>query len=1251
MKLKYRIFSMFLAVLFMLGAISSAAVIGASAAAAESEKANIRIQNKYTRESIFNTPEDKLKSMTLMLTKYGFELYAKEETGEVAIREIANPENILFTNPYDIGSSHADAGTNGKASIKEQLLSQVIIHFSETTSTDLSIPLYSFVDAAMREQIEMSPIRNGVRMKYVIGQEEMRKLVPRWIPKESFEENILAPLQEAVAAKSISQWDYNKFKSFYTEEYWDDDKADEINKKLVETYPVLADHNVKIYAVDSSIVNKDLTFLENLIKDYCADTYSFEQMDIDHEDTGYEATDEQHPVFKLALEYTLSETGLTLRVSCNSLQYDMAAYRLESIELLPYMGAGNTKLSGYNFFPDGSGALFDYQQHADKYAAVSAKIYGLDYAYHQITSADATYQKAIRMPVFGSVSTEKIYTYTDKETLSDVSVSATVKSIDEIMESGYTADEIKTNEYKRGYVAVIESGESLGTIQTYHWGSQAEYATLITSFNPKPKDSYSISDSISVAGNRDQTTVVSKRKYTGNIRIHYQMLTDATKGAAKGGDYRYYEASWLGMAEAYRDYLISNKILQKIENVTEDIPLYMEVFGALETQKTIATIPVKVMTPLTTFEDILTMYNQLSANGIRNINFKMTGFANGGMYATMPSKVKWESKVGGKSGFRKLIKAANEIKDQDENANLGIYPDFDFAYSQKNTATDSLNLKKDAVKTIDNRYSSKRIYSATQQTYVSFFQLAISPSRYSKFYTKLMKKYGKYGINTMSVGSLGNALNSDFDEDDPYNREDSKDFTIQALSDLSKTYNLMTDSGNAYTWQYVDHIINADIDSSRYTQASASVPFLGVVLHGYIQFAGTPLNQEGDPQYMILKSVENGAGMYFILSYQNTSALKEDPYLSRYYSIDYNIWQEDLVSYYKTLNDLLRDVQTKVIVDHKFLNYDDGYNTVRMLDEDELQARIEKELQTARENALTAIEQAEIAETARVAEAMIFIRGMETKMNDLLDQMEEQNKVVESAYDKVKTACQAIQKVFDPTRIETLKDREDAVLAYQAAAIAALTAYSKLTYYYDQITATAICEQQLDDELAIIESVMGTESDLYKEANGIVTAFKSEKYPLITSAATEKLNDYNEAYTSDYNGTHSEHTVANDADFKKVIEAITENVQSLVDADLEFVNADLEVNHIDYAEIAAAGVYKAPATAEETEDVSESVSTTNFVNNSKVVAVSYGDVDASRNKTYYKTFILNYNNYVVHTVYNGQEYTIPAYGYVVIYHG
>ena len=57
-----------------------------------------------------------------------------------------------------------------------------------------------------------------------------------------------------------------------------------------------------------------------------------------------------------------------------------------------------------------------------------------------------------------------------------------------------------------------------------------------------------------------------------------------------------------------------------------------------------------------------------------------------------------------------------------------------------------------------------------------------------------------------------------------------------------------------------------------------------------------------------------------------------------------------------------------------------------------------------------------------------------------------------------------------------------------------------------------------------------------------------------------------------------------------------------------------------------------------------------FVDNNQIVVVTYGDRDDTTfEKTAYKTFILNYNNFAVRVTYNNKSYTIPSGGYVVLY--
>ena len=177
-------------------------------------------------------------------------------------------------------------------------------------------------------------------------------------------------------------------------------------------------------------------------------------------------------------------------------------------------------------------------------------------------------------------------------------------------------------------------------------------------FTPRPSDEYNLADSISVSGNATWT-VTSKRKYTGSYRIQYTFLTD-TRLAEDYGVKDYYKADWTGMATAYRDYITEKGDITKLtaDQVKADIPLYVETFGSIETTERVFSFPVLVDTPLTTFEDIKTMYSELKELGVGNVNFKLTGYANGGMEPTYPHRLKWTKEIGGKDGFTDLISFA-----------------------------------------------------------------------------------------------------------------------------------------------------------------------------------------------------------------------------------------------------------------------------------------------------------------------------------------------------------------------------------------------------------------------------------------------------------------------------------------------------------------------------------------------------------------------------------------------------------------
>lgn len=973
MKKSKKILSLFLAVLMLCGVLTGFSVTvsadettaetgtGTGTGTAEEDK-----QINYLTD-VYETPEAKLATMKRKLKKGDYELYSDETSGEVAVRNVTTGQ-VLFTNPYDIGAS------NATDSIKYQLLSQIIIKY---TDNGKEREFNSYEYASMRDQITVKNIKNGIRVEYIIGREEARHLVPRVIENTRFREKLLGPMLEYYGLDKnldisseggMTETEYAATVPFALRQliayYGGRDgmksiarqKTDSLKEKLIQTYPVLKKKpDMEFWVFDGTASSTQIEKQENMIRTAAPD-YSYEEMDYDHQLTEYESTETNPPVFKMALEYTLGEDGFTVRLPVNGLSFNETLYQLTSISVLPYMGCGNNTYDGYVFYPDGSGTLFAMQDMPNTTTSVSSKVYGVDYAYHKLTG---TYQQTVRYPAFGIVEDTRYYDcleYDDElgqQTVTRISgvvydaitkAQKEGKSTPAGMSSFATligkATEIQEVVSKRGFTAVIEEGDALTNVMYYHAGVLSEYDTVMMNFNPRPQDSYNLADSISV-GTNTEWTVITDRKYTGNFKVHYILLTDSAVAKEKGLENgKWYDTTWLGMAFAYRDYLVGKGLLSELpaSDTSGDIPLYIESFGAVQTTEKIASIPVTVKRAMTSAADVITMYEDLAKQGITNVNFKLTGFANGGMYAKMPYNLKWEKAVSKDTSMQELLDYAAKL----ENGNLGIFPDFDFSYVNETGMFDGLSLRKHVVKTIDDRYSSKREYSPTMQKYVGYYQLAISPAYLSHFYEKFMKKYHKLdNVTGISVGTLGTALNSDFDDDEPYNREDARTFVKRALEYIAgsgdQALDVMVDGGNVYTWKYVRHILNAPLDSSRYIRSSYSVPFLGVVLHGYMNFAGTPLNMEGDVEYAKLKAIENGASPYFILSYKNTEILKDYYQLSHYYSIRYDIWQEDVVELYNELNSVLKDVQSKPIVAHSFLS------GMRVPDADELESDMNEE--------------------------------------------------------------------------------------------------------------------------------------------------------------------------------------------------------------------------------------------------------------------------------------------------------------------
>lgn len=869
-----------------------------------------KLKNYSYTTAVFDSPEAKLETMTKVIENERYALHIQEYSAEVCVVDKVTGQ-MLFTNPYDV------ADTSASNAIKYELLSQVQLSYKANNSENGNLD--SFSDAAMSQQINIKLIRGGVRVEYTLGEAIKKRVVPYQIEKNRFEEDILKPLYEATNTSELSFEEYMTFKksddladqakataaesfsfgqliAFYTlYDLSDPSLTAREQSTILATYPIT--EKMAIYLLDEKIKATALNTLEQYIRDYTE--FSLDDMLAAHEEVGYVMEDGSPAIFKMALEYTLEEDGFQVRLPARGISFDAATYTLETVKILPYLGAGRVgqegairQDTGYNFIPDGSGATIAFDQNS-KYTQVSGTMYGNDFGfYNSATAATASYQ-VWRAPVYGTVMESDMVI--NRNVVDDEGKAVLDKDGNVVKEF------VENRKVKQGYVAFITEGESLTRIDAVNGTGVHDYHSVSTTFFARQTDSYPL-DGITVSGGMAVYTKAIDRKYVGNYTIKYRLLYDD-------------QADYVGMANAYRDYLLKNGVLEKLADQGKDIKLYLDLIGAIDTTETFLGVPVATKAELTTFEDAKIILDELKEAGISKQVLRYLGWANGGMASTAPAKLKVVKKLGGDKELKELISYVQE-------QGADIYLDLNFSYIKALDSFDGYNEERDAAKTIDGKAAFFQTYNPIVQAYNKQVAFVISAKTIDSYYEKIAEKYTKLfsdGEKTVSLGTLGYALNSSQDEEFPLNREDSKDYTISSLENISKDYDsVLVEKGNYYTWKYTDTVLDIPLDSSNRITTTAEVPFLGIVLHGYMNYTGEAINMAGDYEYTLLKTIENGANPYFVIAYENIPELKINGY-SEYYAVEYGVWKDTIIEEYKKLNEVLSPLQNQLITGHQII--------------------------------------------------------------------------------------------------------------------------------------------------------------------------------------------------------------------------------------------------------------------------------------------------------------------------------------------
>lgn len=553
----------------------------------------------------------------------------------------------------------------------------------------------------------------------------------------------------------------------------------------------------------------------------------------------------------IPVEYVLEEDGLRVSILLDEIVEAKDTLHLSTVSLLPYFAAADSEAEGYTFVPDGSGALIYHNNDKASYGAYSQNIYGRDNAL--VIEKLTTQTQSARLPVFG-------------------------------MKNGNT-----------GYLAVIEEGEALASVNAMTSGSLNSYNYVYASFTYR---SYAMSKFVGHSGDGDNTLVLMKSEVTptGKFSVKYMLLEK------EGFDY-------VDMAEAYRGYLIDTYGLEKKKAAA---PFYLNVLGGLEVEDYVFGLKINTIEELTTFSQTEQLLELLQALGISDLAVKYEGWQKGGMESDIPSNVRYENKLGGEKAYQSLAAYAEEKE-------IDLFLDFDFVNLYE--GGNGISSRKDAVQTVGSTpaYLYTYNYNTLAKADSSRWKL-LTPIKAASALEKMVTQKEKLYGSQIAVSTLGSMIYSDFaKKENGRDRTQAQEIWESMLALAAENFEqVMTANGNSYVIPYVSHIYSVPTSSSNYDIEDEAVPFYQIVLHGYVSYSTTPVNLDANPDKLVLKALETGSSLAACLMWAENHVLNETKY-NTMFSANYAIWAESLAEYYAETKDILEAVAPYVIAGHEKL--------------------------------------------------------------------------------------------------------------------------------------------------------------------------------------------------------------------------------------------------------------------------------------------------------------------------------------------
>ncbi|KZE64173.1 hypothetical protein AWM68_13790 [Fictibacillus phosphorivorans] len=423
---------------------------------------------------------------------------------------------------------------------------------------------------------------------------------------------------------------------------------------------------------------------------------------------------------------------------------------------------------------------------------------------------------------------------------------------------------------QNAFLAVIEDGYTYGDILAYPSGVSTDFNWISSEFHFR-KEYYQ-----PTSKNMKGLNVYQKSKNPFGVKLRYMFLQKD-------------EADYVGMAKAYQHHLTDTKQLKKIDDKTG---VRLEFLGG-EVKEGLLWDSVL---PMTRVADIPSMTSTLKKD-IDNLFVVYKGWSEGGLTGTLPKKFPFESELGNSDDVKNTIDRLRK-----DNIPLYFYSDYTKAYDGASGYSGSKDVaKKISSETISHSEDKKTLYY-------------LSPEKSLSIAKEDAIDYEKYGISNVAIDTSGYTLFSDYSKKKTSDRNQTISTYQKLFSTLNKKVgNVALYEPNTYLWSQTDRYLDIPMNASNYVFETDTVPFLQIVLKGYMPYYAPFSNFQSDSEDQMLRMIEYGAYPSYLLTNEPSHLLAKTASKDVYTS-EYSIWKDKILYQYENIKKSLGEVEGEEIV-------------------------------------------------------------------------------------------------------------------------------------------------------------------------------------------------------------------------------------------------------------------------------------------------------------------------------------------------